>query len=129
LLRALCRAPVACLVSPLYFYHFPGQAKCLLDRAQAFRTLPPARKPGGGRALGIILLGGRSRGEKMFTGALLSLRYVAGCLGMAPAEPLLLRGLDEAGALLRRPDAQEDIRAYALSLAGTDPLPGPSGPD
>jgi multimeric flavodoxin WrbA len=125
LLRALCRAPVACLISPLYFYHFPGQAKCLLDRAQTFRTLPPARKPGAGKTLGVVLLGGRSRGEKMFAGALLSLRYVADSLGMNPAEPLLLRGLDETGALRRRPAAQRAIRAYALFLKAS--VPGLSG--
>lgn len=116
LLHRLCEAPVACLVSPIYFYHLPAQAKALVDRAQSFWALPPERKPGQGGQLGVILLGARPRGKKLFAGALLTLHYMAEALGLTLADPLLLYGLDEVDALRQRPDAQERIKAYALAL-------------
>lgn len=116
LLRAMAEAPVACLVSPIYFYHLPAQTKALLDRAQVFWSLPSAYKPGRGRRLGVALLGARPRGDKLFAGAVLSLRYMAEALGMVPAEPLLLYGLEEPDALRGRPDLQAALTAYAQAL-------------
>ena len=117
LLKGMAAAPVACLVSPIYFYHVPAQAKALMDRAQAFWHLPPDRRPGAGRRLGVVLLGARPHGDKLFSGALLSIRYMAEALGMGMAEPLLLYGLDGADALRGRPDMGERITEYGLALA------------
>lgn len=116
LLAALAAAPAACLVSPIYFYHLPAQAKALVDRAQAFWHLPPGRKPGGGRRLGVVLLGARPRGEHLFTGALLTLRYTAQALGLVLADPLLLYGLDGPGALRGRPDLAARVTEYGRAL-------------
>lgn len=117
LLRELCAAPAACIVSPIYFYHLPAQAKALIDRAQAFWGLPAAGKPGQGRRLGLVLLGARPRGEKLFAGAVLTLRYMADALGLVPAEALLLYGLDGPDDLRERPGLQARIREYGLALA------------
>lgn len=116
LLRALASAPVACLVSPIYFYHVPAQAKALIDRAQAFWGLPPERKPGQGRRLGVVLLAARPRGDKLFAGALLTLRYMAEALGLTLAEPLTLYGLDAPDALRGRPDLQSAVGNYGRAL-------------
>lgn len=117
LLRDLCAAPVACLVSPVYFYHLPARAKALVDRAQAFWSLPSELKPGRGRVMGAVLLGARPRGEKLFAGAILTLRSVADVLGLTLAAPLSLYGLDDAEALSRSPEAAERIREYGRDLA------------
>lgn len=117
LLRDMAAAPVACLISPIYFYHLPAQAKALMDRAQAFWHLPPDRRPGAGRRLGVILLGARPRGDKLFSGALLSIRCMAEALGMGMAEPLLLYGLDGADALRGRPDMGKRVTEYGHALA------------
>ena len=106
-----------CLVSPIYFYPLPAQAKALVDRAQAFWHLSPDRKPGGGRRLGVVLLGARPRGDKLFSGALLTVRYMAEALGLTAAEPLLLYGLDGADALRSRPDLGERVTEYGRALA------------
>ena len=116
LLRTLCETSLVCLVSPVYFYHLPGHTKGLLDRAQAFWSLPPAQKPGQGKKTGLILLAARQRGKNLFAGSLLSLRYALESLGLCPVKPLLLRGLDEANALALNPEAQEKICSYALWL-------------
>ncbi|MCH5277811.1 MAG: NAD(P)H-dependent oxidoreductase [Desulfovibrionaceae bacterium] len=117
LLRDMAAASAACLISPIYFYHVPAQAKALMDRAQAFWHLPPELRPGAGRRLGVILLGARPRGDKLFSGALLSIRYMAEALGMGMADPLLLHGLDSADALRRRPDMGERVTEYGRALA------------
>lgn len=117
LLKDMASASAACLVSPIYFYHLPAQAKALVDRAQAFWHLSPDRKPGGGRRLGVVLLGARPRGDKLFSGALLTVRYMAEALGLTVAEPLLLYGLDGADALRSRPDLGERVTEYGRALA------------
>lgn len=117
LLKDMAAAPVACLVSPIYFYHVPAQAKALMDRAQAFWHLPPDYRPGAGRRLGIVLLGARPRGDNLFSGALLSIRYMAEALGMSMAKPLLLYGLDDADALRGQPDMGKHVTEYGLALA------------
>ena len=88
-----------------------------MDRAQAFWHLSPDRKPGGGRRLGVVLLGARPRGDKLFSGALLTVRYMAEALGLTAAEPLLLYGLDGADALRSRPDLGERVTEYGRALA------------
>ncbi len=115
LLRALAEAPAACLLSPTYFYHLPARAKGLIDRAQSFWAVPPEKKPGRGKRLGVILLGARPRGDQLFAGSLLTLRYMADALGLTLAEPLLLYGLDAPNALSRRPDLEARVREYALA--------------
>lgn len=116
LLRSLAAARTACIVSPIYFYHLPSQLKALLDRSQCVWHLPDQHKPGWGRPLGVVLIAGRPRGDKLFQGAMLSLRYFTSAMGLGLAEPLLLHGLDDADALRRRPDLQDRIKNYARSL-------------
>ena len=117
LLRDLAAAPVACLVSPIYFCHVPAQAKALMDRAQTFWHLPPNGRPGAGRRLGVVLLGARPRGDTLFSGALLTIRYMAEALGMGMADPLMLYGLDGMDALRGRPDMGERVTEYGRALA------------
>jgi hypothetical protein len=57
-------------------------------------------------------LAARARGEKLFEGSLLTLRYALAALNMRLAEPLLLRGLDGPGDLRGRPEAARAVIAY-----------------
>lgn len=119
LLNAIATSPVACFVSPIYFYHLPAQVKAMVDRAQAFWALPQAQKPGQGRALGVVLLAARARGDKLFEGTLATLRIFCDVLGMTLAEPLLLRNLDAPQALSVNIEAQVRITEYAQALRAT----------
>lgn len=113
LLQALMAGPAACLVSPIYFYHLPAQAKALVDRCQRYwKGLPPGR----GTPLGAVLLAGRSQGEQLFQGAALTLRYMAYTLGMKPVPPLCLYGTDALDASSRQEEFRERIQGYALKL-------------
>ena len=113
LLEGLVAGPAACLVSPIYYYHLPAQAKALVDRCQRYWN---GACPGRGTPLGAILIAARPRGDLLFQGAELTLRYMARSLGMSPIPPLCLYGLDAPGDLAGRPDLQERIREYVSGL-------------
>ncbi len=115
LFQALCGAPLGILVSPVYFYHLPAQAKAWIDRSQRF--WPCGMKPGKGRPFTAVLFGARPRGEKLFEGAERTLRYMALALGLEWLEPLRLYGLDGPSDLAADAEASERIRAFAENLS------------
>ena len=116
LFEAMFRARVCVMVSPVYFYHLPAQAKAFVDRAQRFWVC--GEKPGRGRVLSAVLFGARPRGEKLFEGAERTLRYMALALGMEWCEPLRLYGLDGPDALAQSSMHREKLLEYAGVLGG-----------
>lgn len=122
-LDALLYAQGICLVSPVYFYHLPAAFKALVDRTQPFWRLAEAgvdvfagRKA---RRCGVVLLGARPRGEQLFTGSLLTLKYTLMNIHAVLAEPLLLHGLDRMSDL-KKADAEkarEHIYRYGTLAA------------
>lgn len=115
LFDAVCRAPLSVLVSPVYFYHLPAQAKAWIDRAQRFWKC--ADKPGGGRPVTAVLIGARPRGDKLFEGAERTLRYMALALGLEWVEPLRLYGLDGPEDLASHAEASARVVEFAASLS------------
>jgi multimeric flavodoxin WrbA len=117
LFKALLSAPFAALCSPVYFYHLPAQLKALLDRCQLFYQagLPDGKLTHdiAQRRLYTILVGARTQGKELFRGSLLSLKYALRSIRLEQQAPLLLKGLDSAGALAARPDFLAQIRTYA----------------
>ncbi|MBP3730192.1 MAG: NAD(P)H-dependent oxidoreductase [Mailhella sp.] len=109
----VARARLTIMVSPVYFYHLPAQAKAWVDRTQAFWNLPEADKPAAGNFFAAVLIGARPRGAKLFEGADLTLRYMAQALGMEWIQPLALYGLDGRDALKNNAQAQRQIREFA----------------
>jgi len=90
LLQQLIDAQNVIFFAPIYFYHLPGLTKNFLDRAQSFYVLWEKQKlqarPG---RLKAVLVAGRSKGQKLFAGAELSLKYFGqifnlefSCLGL-----------------------------------------------
>lgn len=127
LLRTMRTVPLSVIFSPIYMYHVPAQLKALLDRGQMWYHAPeissisavPQSVPSSHATtprLGLVLHGGRPRGEKLFEGALRSMRIFGQATGLTLLKPLCLYGLDEKDALSRNQGAQEQIRAYALGL-------------
>lgn len=117
LLRSLAAAPALCLVSPIYFYHLPAQFKALVDRTQPWWEAKrqgvdmgiPRRK----RPAWLILLAARPKGERLFEGSLLTLRYCFDALGIKLMEPLCLYGLDAPGDLAADPESRAAVSRYA----------------
>ena len=116
LFEAMFRARFCVMISPVYFYHLPAQAKAFVDRAQRFWAC--GEKPGRGRELSAVLFGARLKGEKLFEGAERTLRYMALALGMEWREPLRLYGLDGPDALAQSALHRERILEYASVLGG-----------
>ena len=115
LFDAVCRAPLSVLVSPVYFYHLPAQAKaCNRPRAALLEVRGQARRrtPGHGRAHRA-----RPRGDKLFEGAERTLRYMALALGLEWVEPLRLYGLDGPEDLAGHAEAAARVVEFAASLS------------
>lgn len=77
--------------APIYFYGLPAHAKACLDRAQRFWAAPvaPAQRPA---IAGLVA--GRPRGEQLFTGATLGLRYFFPLLGRTLVEARQWYGME-----------------------------------
>jgi multimeric flavodoxin WrbA len=101
------------LASPIFFYSVSAHTKIFMDRCQEFwakkylidqapfglRT--PTRKV-------LFVSAGATRGDKLFEGVLLSLRYFLDTLDMELWESLLYRGLDGASDVLKHPEYLEE---------------------
>lgn len=118
-LKRLALASSLCIIAPIFFYHLPAQFKALLDRLQPVWLAPAlpgteGAAPFAHRRCRIILIAGRPRGEQLFTGSLLSLKHALAGLNIELEEALLLRGLDEPGALLANGESVFSLENYAL---------------
>ncbi len=112
----LVEADVLALASPVFFYSVSAHAKAFIDRCQAFWSkkylLRQPVAPGKDLRRGVFLSVGGSRGEKIFDGALMTMKYFFDSLDMVFYKSLLYRGVDEKGEILRHPTAMAD--AYEL---------------
>ena len=121
LFAAMALAPVTFIVSPIYYYHIPAQAKAWVDRTQRFWALN-GETPAKGRAMACVLIAARQQGEMLFDGAERSLRWMAKTLGMEWLEPLRLYGLEHASALADSVEKQADICSYTARVFGSAAL-------
>jgi multimeric flavodoxin WrbA len=112
---------VLALASPVFFYSVSAHAKAFIDRCQAFWAkkylLKQPVAPGKGGRKGVFLSVGGSKGEKIFDGALMTMKYFFDTLDMVPYKSLLYRGVDEKGEILRHPTAMADAYALGKELA------------
>lgn len=117
LFAPLLAAPLLALAAPIYFYHLPAQAKAFIDRSQpwyerreareaAMLALPP-------RLAVPLLVAGRPRGERLFEGTLLTLKYFLKPFNVSLGEAVELRGYDGPGDL-----AQDEAALLRLRVAG-----------
>ena len=109
------------ICSPIYFYHLPALLKALIDRSQCFYAmwLNGRLKISMGVAK-IILLAGRKKGENLFAGSLLTLKYFLSPFNYS-LEYLTLRGLDRAKDLQAQRQIQEKIRLFARITSEESP--------
>ena len=104
------------VASPVFFYSVSAQAKAFIDRCQAFWSqkylLKQPVAPGKEMRKGVFISVGGSKGEKVFEGALLTMKYFFDAVDMVFYKSLLYRGIDEKGEILRHPTAMAE--AYGL---------------
>jgi len=99
------------LASPIFFYGVTAQAKALIDRCQALwarqHVLGIGKEDKRVRR-GVFISVGATRGEKLFDGAVLTVKYFFDAVGVKYSGDLLIRGIDDKAQIKERPPALED---------------------
>jgi len=117
LFQLIVASPMLFFASPIYFYHLPASFKGFIDRAQRYYEAKIAGDPGlealETRRAHVCLVAGRPKGERLFEGALLTLRYFLWPFNAALAEPLCLTGLDQPGDLEGDESCKDRVVRYA----------------
>ncbi len=98
ILDAMRASQILILCAPIYFYALPAQCKALIDRSQRYwhsACTADKQKP-----TIILLHAGRKKGEKLFDGANLTLRYFLALLSRSVFATYTRRGLETRDDLL-----------------------------
>lgn len=117
LFRLIMAAPMLFFAAPIFYYHLPAGFKGFIDRGQRYyearlagdpeiSALPP-------RQAHMCMVSGRPRGEKLFEGSLLTMRYFLWPFNVTLGEPLLLPGYDAPGDLSGDESARARVREFA----------------
>jgi multimeric flavodoxin WrbA len=109
----LLAADIVVLASPLFFYGVPGATKILIDRAQAlwgrkYVLKEPSLGKEGKKRWGFFISVGGTKGQKMFEGAVLTVKYFFDAFNVKYAGELLVRQVDGKGDILQQPQALAD---------------------
>lgn len=108
------------VVSPIYFYGLSAQCKAFVDRCQARwarKYLLGIRFRQDEQRQGTLLATAATKGKKIFDGALLTAYTLFDALDLENGEPLLVRGVDERGAILNQPGTLERAVALGRTIA------------
>jgi multimeric flavodoxin WrbA len=112
---------IVVLAFPVYFYGPPALVKSFMDRAQASfqaRLLRERGRESKARSgTGYLLAAGATRGQNLFAPSELITKYFFDAMGMDYGGGMFFRGLDEAGAVLRRPDYLKMTKDWGAYLA------------
>ncbi len=115
----LQEADAIVLAAPIYFYGLPAHVKAMIDRCQLFfnqsyNLKEPVRvKPG----KGVFISCGATKGQRLFDGAILTVKYWFNALGTEYSGDVLVRQVDGPGDVLKHPEAFEQIRMLAKAIA------------
>lgn len=103
--RYLLKTPFIFIASPIYFYHLPSRFKTLIDRSQLIWAMKQRGVPevvnAPKRPAYVTLFAGREKGDKLFDGALLTLRYFLESFNFEIVDPLCFRGMERIASLER----------------------------
>ncbi len=120
----LLAAEVVALASPIFFYSVSAQAKAMIDRTQALwaRRYHLKQDFPGPERQGVLLCTAATRGKLLFVGARLVARYFIDAIHVTYAAEILVRGVDEKGAVLQKPEVLEEARDLGRRLAQGEKL-------
>jgi multimeric flavodoxin WrbA len=122
----LIDADVVALASPVFIYSLSAQAKAMIDRTQALwarRYVLNQDFPGANRQ-GVLLVTGATKGRLLFVGSRLVAKYFFDAINVRYAAEVLVRGVDEKGAINNRPEVLEQARDLGRRL-GQGEIMGP----
>jgi multimeric flavodoxin WrbA len=121
----LLDADVVALASPIFFYSVSAQAKALIDRTQALWSRRYVLKqdfPGPERQ-GVLLSTAATHGQLLFVGARLVTKYFFDAINVSYAAEILVRGVDEKGAIHKQPDVLAHAEDLGRRLAQGEKFP------
>jgi len=106
----LLEADVVILTSPIFFYGVTASAKALIDRSQAlwarkYLLKDPSLGKEGKKRKGFFISLGATKGQKIFEGAILTVKYFFDVFNAEYVGELLFRGVEAKGDILRHPEA------------------------
>ena len=105
--------------SPIFFYGVTGQVKALIDRCQALwarRHVLGMGKEDKRVRRGVFISVGATQGEKLFDGAVLTVKYFFDAIGVKYSGDLLIRGIDNKAQIKEHPTALEDALRLGQEL-------------
>ena len=111
LYKKLLEADHIIFASPIFFYGVTSQAKAVIDRCQALwarRHVLGMGKEDKRERRGLFISVGATRGEKLFDGAILTVKYFFDAIGVKYFGDLLVRGIDNKGQINEDPAALDD---------------------
>lgn len=126
LYEAFGRADRIILASPMFFMGVTAQTKAAIDRCQCYWALKyvlkerfPRSNDTAGRFGAFIGVGG-TKGERLFDGTLLTLKYFFDAIDAKPLEDLyvLVRGVDDKEDVLEHKEALQAAYESGKTLAG-----------
>jgi multimeric flavodoxin WrbA len=117
----LLEADIVILASPIFFYGITGWAKAMVDRCEALwarkymlQNLTPGVKSKQRRGF-FISVSGR-KGQRIFEGAILTVKYFFDAFNTAYTGELLFQGVDACGDILKIPSALPQAFAAGKKL-------------
>jgi multimeric flavodoxin WrbA len=108
------------LVSPIYFYGLSAQCKAFIDRFQARwarKYLTGIRFRIDEQRKGFLLATAATEGKKVFDGALLTTSSFLDAIDLELADSLLVRGVDQRGAMDKRNEILDQAMALGAKIA------------
>jgi multimeric flavodoxin WrbA len=119
LYKKLLEADHIVFASPMFFYGVTSQAKAIIDRCQALwvrRHVLGMGKEDNRARRGVFISVGATKGEKLFDGAVLTVKYFFDAIGVKYSGDLLVRGIDKKGEIEEHNAALEDAFCLGQEL-------------
>lgn len=107
------------LASPMFFYGLTAQVKALIDRSQALwaRKYVLKQNPPSSTRQGVFIAVGATKGDKLFEGSILTVRYFFNTIGVKYVDELLVKGIDKRGEIKDHPTALKEAFDLGVRLA------------
>ena len=109
------------LSAPIFFYSVNAQTKALIDRCQAFWARKYILKQpilgGEVKRRGVFISVGATKGEKLFDGTLLTMKYFFDVLNAEFFRRLLYKNIDSEGDIIKHPTALKESYELGQELA------------
>jgi len=121
----LLEADHIAFASPIFFYGVTSQAKAIVDRCQALwvrRHVLGVGKEDNRIRRGVFISVGATRGERLFDGAVLTVKYFFDAIGVKYSGDLLIRGVDSKAQIKEHPMALQDAFHLGQQLVHPDTM-------